>query len=464
MAKNRSKESEKILLALEEAQDRDSLRKSLEDVNYSVEIAGDCTLAREKIEEFAFDLFVCDLDLPSANQFSLLKEIKDNGREVTTIALSSCADSETALEAIRLGACDYLKKPFSPEDLLLAIKKAEERNRLQTENKILREQVSRRYSFENIVAKSQSMVEIFETIKKISNYKTSVMLYGESGTGKELVARAIWQNSTRKNKRFIAINCGAIPENLLESELFGHKKGAFTDATKDKKGLFEEAEGGTIFLDEIGELPLHLQVKLLRVLQENEIRRVGDGRVIPIDVRIIAATLRDLEQDILDGRFRDDLFYRLNVITIKIPQLKERKEDIPLLVNHFTKKHREKLGLNVYGVSKDALKLLMEYDWPGNIRELENCIERAMILTDSHEITVESLPNSAKSELANKDSLSLELEDSLSIKHHMRLIEEHLIRKALKHTASNRTQAAKLLEISHRTLLYKIKEYRIEEP
>ncbi len=335
-----------------------------------------------------------------------------------------------------------------------------EQEKLRRENELLRSQLLKHYGFGNIVGKCDSMIDIFEMIKKISDYRTTVMIYGESGTGKELIARALHHSSPRRNKAFLAVNCAAIPENLLESELFGHKKGAFTDATRDKKGLFEEAEGGTILLDEVGELPLHLQVKLLRVLQENEIRPVGDNRIVPIDVRIIAATLRDLEQDVLDNRFRDDLFYRLNVVSIKMPPLRERKEDIPLLVNFFLGKHRDKLGLNVFGVAKEAMAALLEHNWPGNIRELENCIERAMILTDGDTISVESLPRAVRTTQPDDTTIRVS-DDELSIKVHTRAVEENLIRRALEKTGGNRTHAAKLLEISHRTLLYKLKEYNL---
>jgi two-component system response regulator AtoC len=318
------------------------------------------------------------------------------------------------------------------------------------------------YSLNNIVAQSASMAEIFETVKKVADYKTTVMIYGESGTGKELIARAIHQNSSRKNKSFIAINCGAIPENLLESEFFGHKRGAFTDATKDKKGLFEEADGGTIFLDEIGELPLLLQVKLLRVLQDSEIRPVGGNELVKIDTRVIAATLRDLESDVIAGKFREDLFYRLNVVNIKLPPLRERKEDISLIVNFFLKKYSEKFGLQIEDIEPKALDILLKYDWPGNIRELENCIERAMILTEKNVVTEESLPKAVRHFEPNSTVSSDYLgSDNLSIKFHTRALEESLIKKALKQTAGNRTHAAKLLEISHRTLLYKMREYQI---
>jgi len=318
-----------------------------------------------------------------------------------------------------------------------------------------------KHRFAQMVGESPSMREIFDTIDRIADYKTTVLLQGESGTGKELVARAIHSTSRRKSAPFVPINCGAIPEHLIESELFGHKKGSFTDATRDKKGLFEEANGGTVLLDEVGELPLHLQVKLLRVLQENEIRPVGEGQVIPIDVRIIAATLRDLEQDVLDGRFRDDLFYRLNVICIQIPPLRERKEDIPHLIRFLMKRNQERLGLTVSEIKSDALDRLVNYSWPGNIRELENCIERAMILTDGDAITVESLP-AAVFQKEDRPFRFSSTDESLSIKFHSRVMEEELIRKALQRTRGNRTHAAKLLEISHRTLLYKLKEYEID--
>lgn len=432
----------------------------LRNANFDVQTVGDAETALTILEDNTFDLVVAELDLGDQEGTRLLKKARDLGSRSPFLLISSDGSPERALEVVRSGAADYLIRPFSEGELLLSVRKILERERLRSENETLRTQVSRRYSFSNIVARSPGMLEIFETIKKIAEYKTTVMLYGESGTGKELVAKAIHYNSNRRNKRFIAINCGAIPENLLESELFGHRKGAFTDALRDKKGLFEEAEGGTILLDEIGELPLHLQVKLLRVIQENEIRPVGDSRVIPTDVRIIAATLRDLENDVLDGRFRDDLYYRLNVISVRIPPLRERKEDIPVLVNHFVKKHQEKLGLAVYGISKDALAALLEHDWPGNIRELENCIERAMILTEGEEISLSSLPKSIKTATPSTTVVPVET-DELSIKLHSRVLEETLIRRALERTGGNRTHAAKLLEISHRTLLYKLKEYNL---
>lgn len=452
---------ESILVIDDEQEILSSLQLVLQNAGFQVSTTAYGEEALQILSKHSFDLILCDLQMPQMDGLSFLRKLQSSDPGHSVIVMSAHGTDSTAIEAIQNGAYDYISKPFRGQELILIVRKALERERLQKENALLKDEVSKRYSFANIIAKSASMMEIFETIKKIADYRTTVMITGESGTGKELIARALHYNSLRQGKRFVAINCGAIPENLLESELFGHRRGAFTDATKDKKGLFEEAEGGTLLLDEVGELPLHLQVKLLRVLQENEIRPVGDSRVIPVNVRMIAATLRDLEQDILDGRFRDDLFYRLNVVTIRIPPLRERKEDILLLVNYFLKKQREKLGIAVSGIAKDAMAAIMDHHWPGNIRELENCIERAMILTEEKEITLASLPRTLKRSVPKPLTLDIS-QDELSIKVHSRILEENLIRKALTKTGGNRTHAAKLLEISHRTLLYKLKEYNIE--
>jgi two-component system response regulator AtoC len=363
---------------------------------------------------------------------------------------------------MKLGAYDYISKPFKPDEIILTLKKAEERERLRKENELLRKAVQKEYSFENIVSKNEKMDRIFEMIKKVAPYKSTILITGESGTGKELVARAFHYQSDRSKNLFVPVNCGAIPENLLESELFGHAKGAFTDAIRTKKGLFEEADGGTLFLDEIGELPAQLQVKLLRVLQDGEIRRVGESKPIQIDVRIIAATVKDLAREVSEGRFRDDLFYRLNVLHINLPPLRERKEDIPLLVTHFINKYNQSLSKNVKGIDSRALEALIEYKWYGNIRELENTIERALVLTDGDTIELENLPI----EIQNfQDEVQVEplVEDEYSIKKASKLLELNLIKRALKKTKGNHTHAARLLEISHRALLYKIKEYGIVE-
>jgi two-component system response regulator AtoC len=326
----------------------------------------------------------------------------------------------------------------------------------------LRKEVAKEYSFENIVSKNEKMQKIFDVIKKVSHYKSTVLITGESGTGKELVARALHYNSDRSQNPFIAVNCGAIPENLLESELFGHAKGAFTDAIRTKKGLFEEADGGTLFLDEIGELPGQLQVKLLRVLQDGEIRRIGESKPIQIDVRIVAATVKDLQKEVNEGRFREDLFYRINVLPLHIPPLRERKEDIPLLIRHFIGKYNQAMNKNVTSVDHKAMETLMSYKWYGNVRELENTIERAIVLSEKNDIETENLPVEIQNFKEEFQSETLP-EEEYSIKRASKVLEINLIKKALKKTRGNHTHAARLLEISHRALLYKIKEYGIIE-
>jgi two-component system response regulator AtoC len=362
---------------------------------------------------------------------------------------------------MKAGAYDYVSKPFKPDEIVLALRKAEERESLRRENRALREQMQKDAQFSSIIAKSREMTDIFRTITKIADFKTTVLITGESGTGKELVARAIHDRSQRKPSPFVAINCGAIPENLLESELFGHKKGAFTDASADRRGLFEEASGGTLFLDEIGELPLNLQVKLLRVLQEDTIRRLGDPKDVKVDVRIIAATHRDLAADVKAGRFREDLFYRINVLAIAIPPLRSRREDVNLLIDHFLARNNARLGTNIRGVSPEARKLLLEYAWPGNVRELENTIERAMVLSETDVLQSIDLPERIRDAL---DPVQVQLSSGeLSIKKTTAAIEQILIRRALQKTKGNRTRAADVLEISHRALLYKIKDYKITD-
>jgi two-component system response regulator AtoC len=346
-------------------------------------------------------------------------------------------------------------------EIVIALRKAEEREALRRENRALREQVQKENQFESILAKSREMLDIFRTIAKIADFKTTVLVTGESGTGKELVARAIHRRSTRHACPFVAINCGAIPENLLESELFGHKKGAFTDATGDRRGLFEEADSGTLFLDEIGELPLNLQVKLLRVLQEETLRRLGDTKDVKVDARIVAATHRDLGAEVKAGRFREDLFYRINVLSIHVPPLRSRREDVNLLIDHFIARNNARLGTHVRGVSSEARKQLLEYVWPGNVRELENTIERAMVLAESDVLQASDLPERIREAL---DPVQVHLSSGeLSIKRTTAAIEQILIRRALQKTKGNRTRAADLLEISHRALLYKLKDYKITD-
>jgi len=452
----------RILIVDDEESFRNVLTVILRKEGYEVEGATNGEEGLNKISSAAFDHVLCDIRMPQMDGLEFLRESQKAGAEVPVIMMSAYGTVDTAIEAMKLGAYDYISKPFKPDEIILALKKAEERERLRKENELLRRQVKKEYSFENIVSKNDKMNKLFEIIRKVAPYKSTILITGESGTGKELVAKAIHYNSNRSKMFFVPVNCGAIPENLLESELFGHVKGAFTDAIRTKKGLFEEADEGTIFLDEIGELPTQLQVKLLRVLQDGEIRRVGESKSIQIDVRIVAATVKDLAREVNEGRFRDDLFYRLNVLHLFIPPLRERKEDIPLLVQHFINKHNQSLNKNVKEVDSKALELLMNYKWSGNVRELENMIERAVVLTDGEKIELDNLPFEIQN-FKNEVPMVTMAEEEYSIKKASKMLEMGLIRKALKKTKGNHTQAARLLEISHRALLYKIKDYGIVE-
>ncbi len=449
----------RVLVVDDEENIRIVLRTLLRKHGYEVEVADSGESALALVDSFGPDVILTDVRMPKMGGMDLLATLKAKQYPATVIVMSAYGNIDLALEAMKAGAYDYVGKPFKPDEVVLALKKAEERETLRRENRALKEQIQKDTQFEHILAKSPQMVEIFRTITKISDFKTTVLISGESGVGKELVAKAIHSRGVRKNQPFVAINCGAIPENLLESELFGHKKGAFTDASSDRRGLFEEASGGTLFLDEIGELPLNLQVKLLRVLQEEHIRRIGDSRDIKVDVRIIAATHRDLAAEAKAGRFREDLFYRINVLPIVIPPLRARKEDVHLLIDHFITRNNVRLGTQIRGLSSEARKLLMEYAWPGNVRELENTIERAMVLADSEMLASSDLPERIRDAL---DPVQVQLATGeLSIKKTSAAIEEILIRRALTKTKGNRTRAAEILEISHRALLYKIKDYKI---
>ena len=451
----------KILIVDDEEGMRHMLSLILHKEGYAAEAVADGRTGLDRLAEEDYSLVLCDIRMPEMDGLAFLKSAKRESPHTCFLMMSAFGNLDTALEAVKTGAYDYINKPFKPEEVIFMIRKAEERERLQHENTLLKDTMQREFSFDNIVSKSPKMAEIFETVKKIAEYKTTVLLLGESGTGKELIARALHYNSLRSDQAFITVNCGAIPENLLESELFGHVKGSFTGAHRTKKGLFEEADQGTLFLDEIGELPLLLQVKLLRALQEEEIRRVGDTTPVKVDVRIVAATVKDLIKEVEEGNFREDLYYRLNVLPINLPPLRDRIEDVPLLVEHFRQKYNEKLNVKIESVSQDSLNLLMDHDWQGNVRELENTIERAVVLSNGKIIEAENLPPNIR-ESSSMSNLRL-MDDEFSIKKMSRLMEEELILKALKKTKGNRTKAAKLLEISHRALLYKIKQYTLEK-
>ncbi len=451
---------QRVLVIDDEDNMRHMLKTMLEKSGYSVVCAGDGLDGLKQMASTDFDYILCDIRMPRMDGIAFLREAVLRHPEKIYIMMSAYGTVETALEAINKGAYDYISKPFKTDEVLLTLKKAEERETLRKENLRLKDRIGvieKRYSFGNIIARSEAMARVFELVEKVSEHKTTVLITGESGTGKELIVRAIHANSPRSSEALVSINCGGIPENLLESELFGYKKGAFTDANRDKPGRLEEADKGTLFLDEIGEMPFSLQVKLLRVLQEEEITPLGGAGSKKIDVRLIAATSKDLEREVAEGRFREDLYYRIHVMTIHLPPLRTRKGDVSLLIGYFVEMFNEKLKKKVEAPSSDAMAMLMAYDWPGNVRELENVIERAVLLSTGRWITPGELPPVLVQEKDLPGEISLG--DSLSIKKASRDLQRNLIAKALKATNGNKTQAARLLEISRPMLIAKIKEY-----
>jgi two-component system, NtrC family, response regulator AtoC len=454
-------EKKRILVVDDEENLRHMLQVMLKKLGYLVDTASDGAEALQKSRAGCYAFILCDIRMPVLDGRGFLAGCAETGILTTVIMMSAYGSAADAIDCMKLGAYDYISKPFNSEEIFLVLKKAEERERLKDENKRLRAEVGRTCSLGNIISRSDRMAEIFQLVGKLADYKTTVLILGESGTGKELIAKALHYNGTRQGAPFVAVNCGAIPAQLLESELFGHVRGAFTDASHDKAGLFEEADGGTLFLDEIAEMPLPLQVKLLRVLQDEEIRRVGAGSSRKVNVRVISATSRDLAAEAAAGRFREDLFFRLNVFAVALPPLRERIEDVPLLVDHFLEKHGERMGRVGVRPSADALQALVRYRWPGNVRELENCSERGLVLCEAGVLDLPSLPETVRRAVGGARRES-DLRDCLSIKSAAEAMERDLISRALERTGGNRTHAAKLLELSHRALLYKLKEYGIE--
>ncbi len=453
--------SQHILIIDDEENMRHMLSVMLARQGYLVDKAADGEEGLSCLMNKVYDFILCDIRMPEMDGKAFLVRALEEHVTAPIIMMSAYGTVEVAVECMKLGAYDFISKPFKKDEIVMVLKKAEERERLKEENSHLREVAAGQFSYSGILSRNIRMEEIFNQIRKVSDLKTTILVLGESGSGKELVARAIHQNGKRSQKPFVAVNCGAIPENLLESELFGHIKGSFTDASSDKSGLFEQADGGTLFLDEIGEMPLALQVKLLRVLQECEIKRVGDAVTRKVDVRVISATSRDLSADVVTGRFREDLYFRINVFSLELPPLRDRVEDIPLLAEHFLRRYGSGHDVNTFRIEPDAMRTLMAHRWPGNVRELENVVERACILCEGGRITSGCLPPSVR--LSDEDYQGEPDDDeNLSIKKAEDTIERDLIRKALAKTCGNRTQAAKMLEISHRSLLYKIKEYGIE--
>jgi two-component system response regulator AtoC len=448
-----------VLIVDDEDSMRHLLSVILRDHGYEARAVSNGEEALKELQARDYDLVLSDVRMPKMGGLELLREVQRTHPDLTVIVMSAYGTHDTAIEAMKAGAYDYISKPFKPDEVVLVLKKAEERERLARENRRLRTELASEYRLEAIVSGSESMAEVLRQVRKVAPIKTTVLLTGESGTGKELVARAIHELSPRASLPFVAVNCGAIPAELIESELFGHVKGAFTDASRNKKGLAAEADGGTLFLDEVGELPLALQVKLLRFLQEEEVRRVGDTRSERVDVRVVAATARDLSKAVASGEFRDDLFWRLNVVAIQLPPLRERAGDILVLARHFLAKYaRLRAGEPLSGISPEALEAMSSYRWPGNVRELEHAIERAAVLCEGPEIREEDLPERVRGAPPAEPQLAPP-EGTLSIKRATRAMEEQLIRRALEQTHGNRTRAAEVLEISYRALLYKIKEY-----
>ncbi len=452
---------DKILVADDEKSMREFLDIMLKKEGYKVTLASNGEEVMKLIEKDIFDLALVDIRMPRQDGISVLKRIKTVSPETIVIVITAYASADTAIKAMKEGAYDYITKPFKIDEIKLIIQNALEKKHLQKENLLLKQVVRDRYHFENIIGQSSKMLELYDLLEKVAPTKTNILITGESGTGKELVAKAIHYNSPRKDKPFVTLNCGAIPESLIESELFGHMKGAFTDAITTKKGLFEVADEGTIFLDEISELPLMMQVKLLRVLQDREFKRVGGTEDIRVDVRIISATNKDVEEAVREKQFREDLFYRLNVIQIKIPSLRERKEDIPSLASHFLKRYSEELGKQISQISPEALRILVQYDYPGNVRELQNIIERAVALETSPELTAHNLSSYVEEQLPlKKRPLDLEIpNEGIDLEKIVEDIERTLLLKALDRTKGIKKKAAELLHINFRSMRYRLEKY-----
>ncbi|HET7620374.1 MAG TPA: sigma-54 dependent transcriptional regulator [Gemmatimonadaceae bacterium] len=446
----------RILVVDDEPGLRQTVSRILASEGYDTSTAAQGEEALAALSENDADIVLCDLRMPKMSGLDFIDAYAARNGQALVIAMSAYGDAETAISAMQRGAYDYIQKPFRAEEVILCVRKAAEREKLRARVRRLEEELEAIRGFE-IVGHSPAFRGAMEVARKVARHPSTVLITGESGTGKELVARLIHQSSPRAGNSFVAVNCGAIPDSLLESELFGHVKGSFTGAASDKPGLFEEAENGTLFLDEIGELPLPLQVKLLRVLQEGEVRRVGANSARRVDVRVVAATNRDLAADATAGRFREDLYYRVNVVGVRLPPLRERREDIPELALHFVRRHGVRLGFQAASIDGAGMRLLAEHSWPGNVRELENVIERALVLSGGDQIGVEHLTDLVHRPRRPAEASSAETD--LSVKRRTEELERRLIRRALERTRGNRTRAARLLDLSHRALLYKIRDY-----
>ena len=455
----------KILVVDDESKIRDHVSEFLNHKGFEVDTAKNGEIAMKKIDQDFYDVALIDLNMPKVDGMKVLKYLVERSSDSVGIILTGYASIKNAVEAMKAGAYDYLSKPVKMDEVLMIIKRALEFRNLKRENLVLKKQLKKKYKFENIIGDSLPMNKVFRIIEKVADSDSTVLILGESGTGKELVAKAIHYHSMRTEKPLIPVNCGAIPEELLESELFGHEKGAFTNAIRTRIGRFEMANSGTIFLDEIAEMSPHLQVKLLRVLQEQEFERLGSTKTIKCDIRVLAATNKDLDKLVHEGAFREDLYYRLKVIPIQLPPLRDRRSDIPLLVHHFLDVMSKTRKKKIRGVSKDVMKALTNYKWVGNVRELENIIERMVILTESDYLTMEDLPEKThpKGTPENAGS-SLIPAEGLSLNNAVNEYERLLIINALERADWVKNRAAKLLNMNRTTLVEKIKKQRIEKP
>ena len=445
-----------ILVVEDDAAMREMLREALAEDGYLVETAAGGRIGVERVKRGGIDLVVSDVKMPDLDGLDMLREIKAVTPSPYVITITAFGSIDTAIRAVKLGAFDYITKPFDLDQLILAVEKALGERDLRSEVARLRDEVARSYRFDNIIGKSAAMQEVFGLIRRLGGSSASVLVTGESGTGKELVAKSIHWNSPRKGRPFVPVNCAAIPDALLESELFGYKRGAFTDARTDRAGIFVEAEGGTIFLDEIAELSPALQAKLLRVLQEREIRPLGATGSERVDVRVIAATNRELDVRLKDGSFREDLYYRLNVVQIQLPALRDRAEDILPLAEHFLAAGATRAGKEIRGLQEAAKKALLAYRWPGNVRELENVIERAVALTETGAIRLEDLPAAVLlHKVSDQDTLGMALARGLNLEE----LEREYIQRVLSAEGGNKTRAAQRLGLDRKTLYRKLEEY-----
>jgi DNA-binding NtrC family response regulator len=453
---------EKILVIDDEKSILDLLSVVFQKEGYLVETSLSATRAVDLIGRKDFDLIISDIKMPKMNGMELLKYVREHRPDIPVIMITAFGTIKQAVEALKAGAMDYVVKPFDVEELKIIVAQGLEKKRLKEENIFLKKELKKKYDFENMVGKSKTMKEIYNLIEKVAVTDSTVLISGESGTGKEMAARAVHFLSSRRERSFVSLNCGALPENLLESELFGHVKGSFTGAVATKKGMFEIAEKGTLFLDEVSEMSPWTQVKLLRALQDKKVRRVGGTEEIPVDVRIIAATNQNLQQRIDEGKFREDLFYRLHVISFEMPPLRKRKEDIPLLVTHFLDKYCKGMGRAVKRIAPEVFDVFESYPWPGNVRELENTIERVVAIEERETITKESLPKEML--LPNKrQDVSLSLQPGFDLNAKMDEISYHYVHQALIESRGNLKEASHLLGINYRSLRYLIEKHGLKD-